>query len=889
MAQELVKALMVEIDGNPERLKKALRESGLELQMFAGKSTAAGKAAAGAADVTAQKQANAARAISSATETIARQGKVTGETAKQLVSQGANLAFAFGPTGAFVGAIGIATVAIVGMFSKTKEELDALEKRTVAFQNRIAEMDAGALRREIVQHGRGDRSVVSLDTLFGDDELERSGRIELLKRRGRARLEREEADARAELERLRARPVRAWSEGGAGDLTALEEAKRRVEDLTAAWNEYKSEGKDLQVQMKETGTEENRLAAIEAEVAKGKKDATVATREQTEAERERAQAVKDLVRDQEALAKSTADLVLQHTGTVAQRTAAPFDQLIGEISRAGLPGDEVAVRTAEMEALKKAAVDAAVDIAAVGDALQLLELASALGVKPTVDDFMAFGAIAGEIEAQLRDMDPGTERFAKLLELLKKVNDALAEMGKGIADAGDGKGGGGKKPFELTAFHLQQAADGALQLAENLGLVDANATKSLRSLVQIGTNIPEFLKAVQAGGAGGIIATALPILGALSSLFGGDPEHAQRIRENTKAIRELTAKAGLLGAGLGITGTQAGAARGGVGAVLDEYERRLERARSRGGPGGTDVTMQEMMGFSTRNIARDLGISWSELETTAAALGIELDGSAKSFQQLQAALDDVIGKLGEYGTDLASQQAQAELEIAARNITDPIEQFIIRSGAVAGRSPKLDSITAGLDLSTAEGRAQARANVQAVVEIMKAGGGILSDDDLGGLSGDAFERAIFDLLEFLNSMEGSATAPGSTSGSASGLRGLTEASGSMIVDHTRALVGYARETRDIGLDQLVELRRIALLPMPVPPMLTAFGGVSAGGDVTFGPINVEVAIHLEVDAAASVDERLTVLRDGLSGAVEEGLFTAFEKARKRAGDLRLFR
>src|SRR5690606_15454238 len=94
--QQLVKSLLVEIDASTEKLRRALREGGVELDTFAQKSERTGKTSSTAADATASKQANAARAIAMTTETIARQGQVSGEAAKQLVAQGSNLAFMFG-------------------------------------------------------------------------------------------------------------------------------------------------------------------------------------------------------------------------------------------------------------------------------------------------------------------------------------------------------------------------------------------------------------------------------------------------------------------------------------------------------------------------------------------------------------------------------------------------------------------------------------------------------------------------------------------------------------------------------------------------------------------------------------------------------------------------
>src|SRR5690554_1536070 len=98
MANEVVKALLVEIDGNVEKLRKALREGGVDLEKF-GKQAVRTNAEAGAsADQFGSKSAMAARGAASAIETITRSGKVGGESMKQLIAQGSGVVGMFGAT-----------------------------------------------------------------------------------------------------------------------------------------------------------------------------------------------------------------------------------------------------------------------------------------------------------------------------------------------------------------------------------------------------------------------------------------------------------------------------------------------------------------------------------------------------------------------------------------------------------------------------------------------------------------------------------------------------------------------------------------------------------------------------------------------------------------------
>lgn len=76
---------------------------------------------------TGQQWGNASRQIAFGLENIARQGKVTGESLKQIISQGSNMAFAFGPQGAIVAGIVTVGVAIyehiTGKMKEAREEI----------------------------------------------------------------------------------------------------------------------------------------------------------------------------------------------------------------------------------------------------------------------------------------------------------------------------------------------------------------------------------------------------------------------------------------------------------------------------------------------------------------------------------------------------------------------------------------------------------------------------------------------------------------------------------------------------------------------------------------------------------------------------------------------
>ena len=68
-------------------------------------------------------------AMAGAFEMMARQGKVTGESLRQLVVQGSLLAGMYGPQGAIVGAVGVAGVALWSFFTRATTQAEALRKK----------------------------------------------------------------------------------------------------------------------------------------------------------------------------------------------------------------------------------------------------------------------------------------------------------------------------------------------------------------------------------------------------------------------------------------------------------------------------------------------------------------------------------------------------------------------------------------------------------------------------------------------------------------------------------------------------------------------------------------------------------------------------------------
>lgn len=116
---------------------------------FASRVKTESMAAAGAARDMATAHGAAAKDVVKGLASIAAEAKVTTGGLKDILSGVGSLAFAFGPTGAFVAAIAIGASSIVGLFTSAREEI---EKTQQVFTDKIGEMrksaNADGLRNE---------------------------------------------------------------------------------------------------------------------------------------------------------------------------------------------------------------------------------------------------------------------------------------------------------------------------------------------------------------------------------------------------------------------------------------------------------------------------------------------------------------------------------------------------------------------------------------------------------------------------------------------------------------------------------------------------------------------------------------------------------------------
>jgi hypothetical protein len=923
---EVVKGLLVEMDGNVEKLRKALREGGVELDKFQNRSQQSNQRAGAGVDAFATRQANAARAIAGATETMARQGRIGGEAMKQLVSQGANLAMMFGTGGAITGAIGVTFLAIVNMAARARQELAAMRKEHLEGLNRFEAMDASAQAAEINRLRRGDTYVAEYRDIAAASGPDRQT---MMDRRGLGRLQAEERMLTEAAERVKRSSTFTANDrslfqffglstdivqtaSGNPLIVGLQQVKERLDEIQAAATRANDAIKIRMPILQSTATTE--AQAKQSEIARAEEE-RLRKRFQENPE-EWARRMRIALRD--GFAGTTEDI------------KKAFDELEAYARETGRGAEIPLLVNARDRALEAVAAITQMQREMERSELHEFEAEAArtdnLGLTgPHAADLQRLRIERDTLSAMSTDVNRSEVERSRLLKeamgVQARITDLVGEEGKERART--------EASLASQALALGQVLDGVLQMVDAWTGVDAATTNVLRNVVQIGANIPNVmanLKTLQTGkNADGKVVSGsdamkafgssiVPIIGSLvgigATLFGESPAEQERKRiqrENTRALRDLTAMVG--STGIEISGNALGIAGVNVGAVLgatvkdrglaDAQARRGDRAITSSFAGSqalSDIVDVSSLRDSDRLRWRTLeaqGIDRRALEEAAEALGITLNGTVGSFRALQRAIDEVEGKLGEFGTSFEDRQTIANAEIAARGITDPIEKLVARTAPAQTLSPVVKQILDGRDLSSAEDREEIRKEVLAIIERMKPGGDALSTEELGGLTRDQLLDALLDIVGGLEEIGGEVAAPTSSMGGISGFRGLTEATGNRLSDYTKDIAAHARRaeaqretTNAILTEQLAIFSGYSRTPLTLP--VVPLGGSSSGTRTVSIAMEINLGgITVQVLPGADPVAQGTAVAQQIASQASEIFYNEVNRGLKIAGDVQV--
>ena len=800
-----IERLLVRIEADAAQLSAELAKSGTSLKSFSNTTTQS-SAEAGRLG---QRYANAGLQISSALEGMARAGKAGGEQLKQVVTQGSAMATMFGPQGAVVGAIGIASLAIVEMFARARREAEVAMRDLRAQLREIRQITSleDAERRRLAL-ALGDRSLTTADvadarTTQGDAAAQKLD----AQRRGVVELRRSIAETEAAIRKLGTTVAEAADAGNLRD--AIRPANTKNAELTEKLLKERAQLALLLPQLDLVTAKRDELVKVavletEAEIraTKARKDATQALSDATKQQQLAEQQVKG-IRD---IGQGFTDLFAEaRKGAI---TLEAFDKRVRELGDAF--SDQLKKPTDEQLATFKKLSGASVEVRAALSGIRTAEIAKEFAaleasLTPTVvDDFRAaIAALAKELTAK----GFSGEQVSRILQLQEALGEA-ASRGERTQQTIDRV-----RQSSISAFDAQLQLQELLERAKS-DLAGVNVAENVIDpqvaairIAGLRKEIEELQSAIKSlgGGSGGKVdvlpdaqsfASALSdaadfaagvstgLLGAESSIsrmLAGVSQVASGLNKVADASKLIGGLGGNLGAALpGIAGIIAGigALTAGGGRDAAEAQRHRENLsalraieRHTGDLVGNSATGRDLtstaaavekvlgefrgadrnkrLGLETVSLdllSRLTGKSTKDLESLARSLGITLDGTEQSFRDFLQQLKQL--DLEAFTDDFAGQLRR--LEIEAR--LDPaafegIEGLIKRLQVLAGPkgAPAISAALAGIDIRTVEGRAEAIEKLSGVLRNI----GDLSAADLGDLTLDQFIEEILKAVEAL--------------------------------------------------------------------------------------------------------------------------------------------
>jgi phage-related minor tail protein len=488
------------------------------------------------------------------------------------------------------------------------------------------------------------------------------------------------------------------------------------------------------------------------------------------------------------------------------------------------------------------------EIAAVKDQLDELAASGQAGTQQFRDQVAETARIKGNLEAYVGTLHESEGSQRRGVELLRDIERLQRQVAEHERDAlKDARGKADAKTRETRdlrtqALLVERTARRALQLADAFGIVNSETRATLESLVEIGAGIKPLLDVLKGGkgGVGGILTAALPVLGGVASLvgslFGGGESAEERalraaqveeLRKNSEVIQELTRQIG--NSSLNITGRQfAGVSQAARGALESAHGSDL---------GMMLKTLPTALAFA--------GVSMQDLRHVAEELHITIAGTIPTITELQqivAALDSA--ELDQLANTFAGQMELLRRTFDAFDITDPIEQLTRLQAAIGGLDEGALSAIQGLDLTTAEGRAQAEAILRNLFQQATSGG--LTPAQIGALFGGLTPTEFLDAIAALQAAIDAANgAAGGTTETVGMNRSITEVTGSRI-GAILSTIAYQDERTAIAAEYIARLLESASRPVSVQPPTQAemdrfMGrGTGAGRSITIqiGPINV---------------------------------------------------
>jgi hypothetical protein len=304
-------------------------------------------------------------------------------------------------------------------------------------------------------------------------------------------------------------------------------------------------------------------------------------------------------------------------------------------------------------------------------------------------------ALAAEAPEEAETWRRRKQRALDVQQVIEDTDEAARSLGLRFGDVANANKGVTSSTARTTqellnqARALQQAVDGALQLADAFGLMDERTANTLRSVAQIAANIPALTNAWKtrgesgSGGLGAVIGAGLPVAGAAASIISGLVSSAKAAREHAKALVEARGKL-----------TESLQDRIGRSGLTDQQQRERDRVQQQRADltAMLDLLVQSpgiRIGTRDEFLAKDEG---GQRKVLTDALAREKAKFPAGFESsLMRALEDAI-KQFDLIADASRKAAEAMAAELAEKRKDVDASLAERRLALAGKTEETDAL-----------------------------------------------------------------------------------------------------------------------------------------------------------------------------------------------------
>lgn len=429
----------------------------------------------------------------------------------------------------------------------------------------------------------------------------------------------------------------------------------------------------------------------------------------------------------------------RETNAALERAGREYEAIFGQQAPAYIDKATAAL-AAHTEVLKRSNTLDAAKVAQLtaqrAELLQLLPVLQRLAVIETdeqrvelIEDQAEQLRVVSELydrtTAVVRDLRPGTEAWtvatARQRDLQLQMRKLTGEIGEELFESKQVQGmmntalltsrlimgdlaagfelvGDGAKRTadgaEKTHDELVNAARGAVELGvEFLGLDEASG-RVLQNVITVADTLKDGFGSLAAGD---IIGAVGAVAGILGSIFGGNSEHKQIVRENSRRMVEL--RDGIREqVRLSTPGGQIATAISALSSFVPLFNERMQNA-----PSGAAGSIASVSLFQAANQA---GISVAVIDQIAEELGISIrDSEGRVIGQAVGQLLSILRQsdLTGFGNTFGGRMDQLDAEFGVRGTVSAQEQLRRRLDVLLGASPIFGQNLSAFDLGTSGG------------------------------------------------------------------------------------------------------------------------------------------------------------------------------------------